>query len=141
MFTSGQILSRSEDHLRGKTEREQSKSLLTHLPVLVMTISVPILWNWSQSSLASRFTLGSSWTLSSSGGGGRGGKAPKGRRGKRPGYPYAGLKLFVGPRPENIYNQKLQRFGESIFWKGLPHPRPLENTTYLDWDSARKKQF
>ena len=42
----------------------------THRPLFVMTISVPSLWNFSQSSLPSRVTLGSSTTPSSSGGGG-----------------------------------------------------------------------
>lgn len=39
----------------------------TYRPLLVMTISVPSLWNFSQSSLPSRVTLGSSTTPSSSG--------------------------------------------------------------------------
>lgn len=39
----------------------------THLPLLVITISVPSLWNFSQSSLPSSVTLGSSTTPSSSG--------------------------------------------------------------------------
>lgn len=38
---------------------------LPYLPDLVITISVPRLWNCSQSSLASRWTLGSSSTSSS----------------------------------------------------------------------------
>lgn len=37
----------------------------TYLPDLVITISVPLLWNCSQSSLASRCTFGSSSTSSS----------------------------------------------------------------------------
>ncbi|CAD6230443.1 GSCOCG00006760001-RA-CDS [Cotesia congregata] len=37
------------------------------LPLLVITISVPSLWNFSQSSLPSNVTLGSSTTPSSSG--------------------------------------------------------------------------
>lgn len=39
----------------------------TNLPLLVITISVPSLWNFSQSSLPSSVTLGSSTTPSSSG--------------------------------------------------------------------------
>lgn len=39
----------------------------SYLPLLVMTISVPSLWNFSQRSLPSRVTLGSSTTPSSSG--------------------------------------------------------------------------
>ena len=62
---------------------------VTNLPVLVMTISVPLLWNCSHSSLCSRVTFGSSCTLSSSGaaaaGGRNPGKPPNGRRGKWPG--------------------------------------------------------
>ncbi len=70
-----------------------------YLPDLVMTISVPYLWNCSQSSLCSSVTFGSSWTPLSppsppaaAGGGmcrglrppGPKGK-PDGKRGKRPG--------------------------------------------------------
>lgn len=40
---------------------------VTNLPLLVITISVPSLWNFSQSSLPSSVTLGSSTTPSSSG--------------------------------------------------------------------------
>lgn len=39
----------------------------TYRPLFVMTISVPSLWNFSQSSLPSSVTLGSSTTPSSSG--------------------------------------------------------------------------
>ena len=39
----------------------------TYLPLLVMTISVPSLWNFSHSSLPSSVTFGSSTTPSSSG--------------------------------------------------------------------------
>lgn len=39
----------------------------TYRPLFVMTISVPSLWNFSQSSFPSRVTLGSSTTPSSSG--------------------------------------------------------------------------
>ncbi len=67
-----------------------------YLPLLVMTISVPYLANDSQRSLASRVTLGSSFTPSSSSGGsgGTGGRGkppaaaaapPKKPRGKSPG--------------------------------------------------------
>ena len=68
-----------------------SKTRHTHRPDLVITISVPFLWNSVQSSLCSSVTLGSSLTLSSSGGGGRnpgpGPKGKPGKRGNRPGYP------------------------------------------------------
>ena len=94
---------------------------LSYLPVLVMTISVPYLWNCSQSSLASSVTLGSSWTLSSSGGGGRGGNPPNGSRGKRPGYPYAGLKLLVGPRPGNPGGMEQGPAGEG--WRRPERPK------------------
>ena len=71
-----------------------------------MTISVPHLWNWSQRSFCSRVTLGSSWTLSSSGRGILGGIPPKGKPGNLGnipmpfGSPAGVLKLFVGPNGE-----------------------------------------
>ena len=71
-----------------------------------MTISVPHLWNWSQRSFCSRVTLGSSWTLSSSGRGILGGIPPKGKPGNLGnipmpfGSPAGVLKLFVGPKGE-----------------------------------------
>ena len=79
-------------------------SEISYLPDLVITISVPSLWNLSHRSFWSSVTLGSSLTLSSSGIGTLGGRPAKGkpgRRGKIPplGTPPAGvLKLLVGPR-------------------------------------------
>ena len=75
-----------------------------YLPDLVITISVPSLWNLSHKSFWSRVTLGSSLTLSSSGRGTRGGTPAKGNPGSLGKIapltpPPAGvLKLLVGPR-------------------------------------------
>ncbi len=57
----------------------------SYLPDLVMTISVPFLWNCSHSSLCSNVTFGSSFTLSSSGGGGGPGGPSGPPRGWNPG--------------------------------------------------------
>ena len=75
-------------------------SKLTDLPDLVITISVPCLWNSDHSSLCSRFTLGSSLTFSSSGGGGLLSPDPKnpGNLGNRPGYPRQSIIKLVALR-------------------------------------------
>lgn len=52
------------DNLEMNTTTTTKKNLV-HLPDFVITISVPLLWKSSQSSLASRWTLGSSSTSSS----------------------------------------------------------------------------
>ena len=75
---------------QGRTITHSNKEKLavyTDLPDLVITISVPCLWNSDHSSLCSRFTLGSSLTFSSSGGGGLLRPDPKnpGNLGKSPG--------------------------------------------------------
>ena len=119
----------------------------THRPDLVITISVPFLWNSVQSSLCSSVTLGSSFTLSSSGGGGLnpgpGPNGKPGKRGKRPGYPEMWrlwttvntlpsqsmldgrhppdgvLKLFVGPRPGKWPGEKEPGWNGGGWW-GYP---------------------
>ena len=97
----------------------------THRPDLVITISVPCLWNSVQSSLCSSVTLGSSLTLSSSGGGGRkpapGPKGKPGKRGKRPGYPG---KLI---------------FSKTIPWHRLRRPPPTWwSAETVCWAETRK---
>jgi hypothetical protein len=67
-----------EDEKRNKKAmggmgRMNENGFWLYLPDLVMTISVPSPWNFSQSSLDSRLTLGSSVTPSSSGGRARSG--------------------------------------------------------------------
>ena len=69
------------------TQTRKNLQRKTNLPDLVITISVPCLWNSDQSSLCSRFTLGSSLTFCSSAGGGLPRPEPKnpGNLGNRPG--------------------------------------------------------
>ena len=80
------------------------RNKISYLPDLVITISVPSLWNLSHRSFWSKVTLGSSLTLSSSGRGTRGGTPAKGNPGSLGKIaplmpPPAGvLKLLVGPR-------------------------------------------
>ena len=79
--TDDETLRRAEDEKKQKGHGEEGGGMgrmnengfWLYLPDLVLTISVPSPWNFSQSSLDSRLTLGSSVTPSSSGGRARSG--------------------------------------------------------------------
>ena len=60
--TIAQLVTKDRNH-----DNDVEDDVDTYRPLFVMTISVPSLWNFSQSSLPSSVTLGSSTTPSSSG--------------------------------------------------------------------------